>query len=203
MYKHWTLKCLSQGNIYSPNLPWASWGCCYFAWMYSRIKVGQPWMLAFKKNWHTPTEINWNWAQFQKVQLNPCILFLLMYLQARELWPQPYSLTLPLDWSQVTHIPTSTKNRQGLQGQKVIFLHYLCQRTVRWHLSSWMALSLSTCSQTFKCTLAYFAHTNSQVLITFSELENLFSILVLEEFRVLPKAGHCAMLRKYSVTTQV
>ena len=34
-------------------------------------------------------------------------------LQARELCPQTYSLSLPLEWSQVTHIPASIKLGAG------------------------------------------------------------------------------------------
>ena len=40
--------------------------------------------------------------------LKLCMLFP-AHLQARELCPQTYSLSLPLEWSQVTHIPASIK----------------------------------------------------------------------------------------------
>ena len=36
-------------------------------------------------------------------------MLLPVHLQARELCPQTYSLSLPLEWSQVTHIPASIK----------------------------------------------------------------------------------------------
>ena len=47
------------------------------------------------------------------------------HLQARELCPLTYSLSLPLEWSQVTHIPTSIK-WAGPTSPK----SHLCQTTV-------------------------------------------------------------------------
>ena len=40
------------------------------------------------------------------------------HLQARELCPQTYSLSLPLEWSQVTHIPASIKSGGAYKPEK-------------------------------------------------------------------------------------
>ena len=56
------------------------------------------------------------------------------HLQARQLCPLTYSLSLPLEWSQVTHIPTSIK-WVGPTSPK----SHLCQ-TIGWHQSSrWLS----------------------------------------------------------------
>ena len=54
-----------------------------------------------------------NWVQFWLVS-PPTKLRMLFpaHLQARELCPQTYSISLPLEWSQDTHNPTSI-NRAG------------------------------------------------------------------------------------------
>ena len=77
---------------------------------------------------------------FRKLNSPPTKLHMLFpaHLQARELCPQTYSLSLPLEWSQVTHIPTSIKSARSPKSQ------HLGQTTVRWHPSSRMALCLST-----------------------------------------------------------
>ena len=43
------------------------------------------------------------------------------HLQARELCPQTYSLSLPLEWSQVTHIPASIKSGGAYKPEKSAF----------------------------------------------------------------------------------
>ena len=49
-----------------------------------------------------------------------CMLFP-AHLQARELSPQTYSLSLPLEWSQVTHIPASIKSGGAYKPEKSAF----------------------------------------------------------------------------------
>ena len=48
------------------------------------------------------------------------------HVQARVVCPQTYSLSLPLEWSQVTHIPASIK----WAWLQVTFLQCFCQTTV-------------------------------------------------------------------------
>ena len=43
------------------------------------------------------------------------------HLQARELCLQTYSLSLPLEWSQVTHIPASIKSGGAYKPEKSAF----------------------------------------------------------------------------------
>ena len=43
------------------------------------------------------------------------------HLQARELCSQTYSLSLPLEWSQVTHIPASIKSGGAYKPEKSAF----------------------------------------------------------------------------------
>ena len=84
------------------------------------------------------------------------------HLQARELCPQTYSLSLPLEWSQVTHIPASIKLGGAYKPEKSAFYstlaRQLCDDT---RLPGWLS-AFPPHSQTFKPTLASFAHTNSQ-----------------------------------------
>ena len=65
-----------------------------------------------RKFWHPPLKPTWNWAQFQKAQLASykTSYAFSAHLQARELLTSTnLHLSLPLEWSQVTHIPTSIK----------------------------------------------------------------------------------------------
>ena len=93
------------------------------------------------------------------------------HLQARELCPQTYSLSLPLEWSQVTHIPASIKSGGAYKPEKSAFYstfaRQLCDDT---RLPGGLS-AFPPHSQTFKPTQASFAHTN-----TFNELENLFTV---------------------------
>ena len=104
-------------------------------------------VLAFKKN---STHLHY------KTVLFPA------HLQARELCPQTYSLSLPLEWSQVTHIPASIKSGGAYKPEKSAFystfVRQLCDDT---RLPGWLS-AFPVHSQTFKPTQASFAHTNSQ-----------------------------------------
>ena len=83
------------------------------------------------------------------------------HLQAVESCPRTYSLSLPLEWSQDTHIPTSI-NLGGAYKPKSqlskVFARQLCDDT---HLPQWLSV-ISAHSQTFNPTPASFAHTISQ-----------------------------------------
>ena len=84
------------------------------------------------------------------------------HLQARELCPQTYSLSLPLEWSQVTHIPASIKSGGTYKPEKSAFYstfaRQLCDDT---RLPGGLS-AFPPHSQTFKPTQASIAHTNSQ-----------------------------------------
>ena len=84
------------------------------------------------------------------------------YLQARELCPQTYSLSLPLEWSQVTHTPASIKSGGAYKLEKSAFYstftRQLCDDAC---LPGWLS-AFPVHSQTFKPTQGSFAHTNSQ-----------------------------------------
>ena len=84
------------------------------------------------------------------------------HLQASELCPQTYCLSLPLEWSQVTHIPASIKFGEAYKPEKSAFYstlaRQLCDDT---RLPGWLS-AFPPHSQTFKPTLASFALTNSQ-----------------------------------------
>ena len=90
-----------------------------------------------------------------------CMLFP-AHLQARELCPQTYSLSLPLEWSQVTHIPASIKSGGAYKPKNSAFYstfaRQLCDDT---HHPGWLS-AFPPHPQTFKPTQASFAHTNSQ-----------------------------------------
>ena len=115
------------------------------------------WLCWFsRKIWHTSTQTNQNWAQFQKAQLTP---YKTMYAfsrspPARELCPQTYSLSLPLEWSQVTHIPASIKSGGAYKPEKSAFYstfaRQLCDDT---RLPGWLS-AFPVHSQTFKPTQA-------------------------------------------------
>ena len=102
---------------------------------------------------------------FRKLNSSPTKLCMLFpaHLQARELCPQTYSLlSLPLEWSQVTHVPASIKLGGAYHPEKSAFYstfaRQLCDDT---RLSGWLS-AFPPHSQTFKPTQASFAHTNSQ-----------------------------------------
>ena len=80
----------------------------------------------------------------------------LTHLQARELCPQTYSLSSLLEWSQVTHIPTSMKSGGAYKSKKSAFCSFarqLCDDTC---LPGWLS-AFPAHSQTFKPTQASFA----------------------------------------------
>ena len=63
------------------------------------------------------------------------------HLQARELYPQTYSLSLPLEWSQVTHIPTSIKSGGAYKPKKSAFYNkytFARQPCDDTHLPGWL-----------------------------------------------------------------
>ena len=117
---------------------------------------------------HTSTQTNQNWVQFQNAQLTPykTTYAFPTHFQARELCPQTYSLSLSLEWSQVTHIPASIKSGGAYKPEKSAFYstfaRQLCDDTC---LPGWLS-AFPVHSQTFKPTQASFAHTNSQPSIT-------------------------------------
>ena len=84
------------------------------------------------------------------------------HLQARELCPQTYCLSLPLEWSQVTHTPASIKSGRAYKPEKSAFYstfaRQLCDDT---HLPGWLS-AFPVHSQTFTPTQPSFANTNSQ-----------------------------------------
>ena len=81
------------------------------------------------------------------------------HLQARELCPQTYSLSLPLEWSQVTHIPTSIKPGGAYKPEKSAFYStFARQLCVDTCLPGWLS-AFPVHSQTFKPTQASFAYT--------------------------------------------
>ena len=104
-----------------------------------------------------------NWVQFWLVS-PPTKLHMLFpaHLQARELCPQTYSISLPLEWSQDTHNPTSIKSGGAYTPERSAFYstfaRQLCDDT---RLPGWLT-AFSVHSQTFKPTQASFAHINSQ-----------------------------------------
>ena len=60
---------------------------------------------------------------FRKINSHPTTLHMVFptHLQASELCPQTYSLSLPLEWSQGTHIPTSIKSGRAYKPEKSAF----------------------------------------------------------------------------------
>ena len=122
-------------------------------------------VLALKKN---STRLHSNQPKLKPVSeslthsLQNYICFFPTHLQARELCPQTYSLSLPLEWSQVTHTPASIKSGGAYKSEKsafyTTFARQLCDDT---RLPGWLS-AFPVHSQTFKPTHASFAHTNSQ-----------------------------------------
>ena len=80
--------------------------------------------LAFKKN---STHLHSNQPKLSPVSessthpLKNHVCFFSAHLQARELCPQTYSPSLPLEWSQVTHIPASIKSGGAYNPEKSAF----------------------------------------------------------------------------------
>ena len=103
------------------------------------------------------------------------------HLQSRELCSQAYSLSLPLEWSQVKHTPASIKSGRAHKPEKSAFYktfaRQLCDDTC---LPGWLS-AFPVHSQTFKPTQVSFAHTHKSPTITFNELQifwGLFSFLL-------------------------
>ena len=130
-------------------------------------------------------------TSFRKLNSLPTKLRMLFptHLQARELCPQTYSLSLPLEWSQVTHTPTSIESGGAYKPEKSAFHstfgRQLCDDT---RLPGWLS-AFPVHSQTFKPTQASFAHTNSQLSHSTSYkifLVFFFFFFVLDFFKVSP-----------------
>ena len=123
-------------------------------------------MLAFKKS---STHLHSNQPKLSPVSessthpLQNYVCFFPRHLQTREC-PQTYSLSLALEWSQVTHTPASIKSGGAYKPEKSAFYSTfawkLCDDT---RLPGWLSAS-PVHSQTFKPTQTSFAHTNSQPL---------------------------------------
>ena len=62
----------------------------------------------FQEKFDTPTKTEPSFRKLNSPPTKLCMPFP-AHLQARELCPQTYSLSLPLEWSQVTHIPAGIK----------------------------------------------------------------------------------------------
>ena len=108
-----------------------------------------------------PTKTETSFRKLNSLPTKLCMLFP-THFQARELCPQTYSLSLPLEWNQVTHTPTSIELGGAYKPEKSAFYstfaRQLCDDT---HLPGWLS-AFPVHSQTFKPTQASFAHTNSQ-----------------------------------------
>ena len=117
-------------------------------------------------------------TSFRKLNSLPTKLRMLFHthLQARELCPQTYSLSLPLEWSQVTHTPASIKSGGAHKPEKSAFystfVRQLCDDT---HLPGWLS-AFPVHSQTFKPMHSGKLCTHKWPTITFDELQNLFSV---------------------------
>ena len=118
-------------------------------------------MLAFKKN--SPLKPAKTEPSFRKLNSLPTKLCMLFpaHLQARELCPQTYSLLLPLEWSQVTHIPASIKSGGTYKPERSAFYSTFATTT----LTNIQAHSGKLC-------------THRLPTITFNELENLHSVFL-------------------------
>ena len=125
---------------------------------------------------------------FRKLNSLPTKLHMLFptHLQAGELCPQTYSLSLPLEWSQVTHTSTSIKLGRAYKPEKSAFYstfaRQLCDDTC---LPGWL-FAFPVHSQTFKPTQARFAHTNSQASHSTSYKIFLVFFYFLEDFFKVP-----------------
>ena len=101
-------------------------------------------VLAFKKNstYLHSNQPNLYEPSFRKLNSPPTKLCMLFptHLQARELCPQTYSLSLSLKWSQVTHTPASIKSGGAYKLEKSAFYstfaRQLCDDT---RLPGWLS----------------------------------------------------------------
>ena len=120
-------------------------------------------MLASEKNSTPPLKPTKTEPSFRKLNSPPTKLRMLFlaYLQARELCPQTYSLSLSLEWSQITH-PASMKSVGAYKPEKSAFYSTFARQLFDdTRLPGWLS-AFPPHSQTFKPTQASFAHTNSQ-----------------------------------------
>ena len=108
-----------------------------------------------------PTKTEPSFRKLNSPPTKPCMLFP-THLQAREICSQTYSLSLPLERSQVTHNRASTKLGGTYKPEKLAFYstfaRQLCDDI---HLPGWL-FAFPVHSQTFKPTQASFAHAKSQ-----------------------------------------
>ena len=117
-------------------------------------------------------------SSFRKLNSPPTKLRMLFpaHLQARELCPQTYSLSLTLEWSQVTHIPASIKLGGACKPERsafyITFARQLCDDT---RLPGWLS---AFPPQSFKLTQASFAHTNSQPSHSTSDFYSVLFLLL-------------------------
>ena len=99
-------------------------------------------MLAFKKHLTHPTQTNQTEPSVRKLNSSPTKLGMLFpaHLQARELCSLTYSLSLPLEWSQVTHISARIKTSRVYKPMKSAFYstfaRQLCDHA---HLPGWLS----------------------------------------------------------------
>ena len=114
----------------------------------------------FEEKFDTPPlKPNKSETNFRKLNSLPTKLIMLFrtHLQARELCPQTYSLSLPLEWSQVTHISTSIKLGKAYKPEWLAFYstfaRQLCDDT---RLPGWLSV-FPVHSQIFKPTQASFS----------------------------------------------
>ena len=133
---------------------------------------------AFKNN---STHLHSNQPKFSPVSESsthpPTKLLMLFsaHLQARELCPQTYFPSLPLEWRQVTDIPASINfgvvYKPAESAFYSTFARQLCDDT---YLPGWLsAFPVLTNIQTHSGKLC----THKLLTITFNKLENLFSVL--------------------------
>ena len=108
-----------------------------------------------KNSQHIPTQTNWNWAQFQKVQLIPYKTRYAFSCSPPGQGSYVHKLSLPLEWSQVTHIPASTTRKSAFYST---FARQLCDDVC---LPGWYS-AFPAHSQTYKSTSLSFTQTNSQ-----------------------------------------
>ena len=73
-----------------------------------------------KFNW-PPMKSSKTKASFRKVYSLP------LTLRSRELWPQTYSLSLPLKWNQVTHTPAGITMGVAYKPEKLPFSNFARQ----------------------------------------------------------------------------
>ena len=93
---HWCIE-FAQRTVYH-QLTCQHWKLCVFTW-------GQ-WQLHVQGGRVSSTKLG---------------MLFSAHLLTRELCPQTYSLSLPLEWRQVTHTPTSLKVGEGYKPDKVSF----------------------------------------------------------------------------------